>query len=357
MKKSLVALAVLAASGVSFAQVTISGNLGVSFQKSPVIGAAGAATQGLRVNDGEIYITATEDLGGGMSATARGGITLRGRGSAIGDRDATVTLAGPMGAITAGAVRACGIIDAQKSGAVTGTVYSANETENGVPIDKCSVVDIVALTTKLSDVTVTGTYGEFGSFLSSSTSAALGANGAGNPLGVTFGALAASYAKGPLALGGDYTYFMVTGAGVLKAADGLQRWRAVGSYDFGVAKLAAGYQGKSWCAANQYIASVAVPMGNALFGLDYLMRDAQGDICKGSAADNTALGVAATALGGTAVGDKASSALGVGMTYNFSKTTTVNVSYITYTDVKATATAATTTAFDNEYRIRLMKSF
>lgn len=353
MKKSLVALAVLAASGVSFAQVTISGNIGVSYQKSPVIGAGGAGTQGLRVNDGEIYITATEDLGGGMSATARGGITLRGRGSVIGDRDATVTLAGPMGAITAGAVRACGIIDAQKSGVVTGTVYSSNESEHGVPIDRCSVVDIVALTTKLSDVTVTGTYGEFGSFVTKDST--LGTNSAGNATGVTFGALAANYSKGPLALGGDYTYFMI--AGTYKAADGMQRWRAVGSYDFGVAKLAAGYQGKNWCAANQYIASVAVPMGNAVFGLDYLMRDAQpATTCKGS--DEAALATAAFALTGAAANDKASSALGVGMTYNFSKTTNVNVSYITYTDVKAvTAPGSTTTAFDNEYRIRLLKSF
>ena len=355
MKKSLIALAVLAASGVSFAQVTITGNIGMSYQKSPVIGVAGAGTQGLRINDGEVYITATEDLGGGMSATARGGVTLRGRGSAIADRDATVTLAGPLGAITAGAIRSCGIVDAQKSGAVTGTVYSSNETEKGVPIDNCSVVDIVALTTKVADVTVTGTYGEFGSFLASTTSATLGANGAGNPLGVTFGALAASYTKGPLTLGGDYTYFMI--AGSLKGADGLQRWRAVGSYDLGVAKVAAGYQGKNWCIASQYLASVAVPVGNAVFGLDYMARDAQADLCKGSAAANSDLATAAGAISGQAVGDKASSALGAGMTYNFSKTTNVNLSYITYTDVKVTATDATKTGFDNEWRIRLLKNF
>jgi hypothetical protein len=58
--------------------------------------------------------------------------------------------------------------------------------------------------------------------------------------------------------------------------------------------------------------------------------------------------------------------MGLGATYNFSKTTNLNASYITYTDAGANSklaagslsTAGTTAALlDTEYRIRLMKSF
>jgi predicted porin len=144
MKKTLIALAALAATGTTFAQATISGNLGMSWQQDPAVTATGGHTQGLRMNDGEIYLTATESLGGGMSATARGGFTIRGRGTAIADRDGTVTLAGPLGSLTAGAVRTCGNLVTVQSGAVTGTTYSGNETQNFVPLDKCAMVDIVS---------------------------------------------------------------------------------------------------------------------------------------------------------------------------------------------------------------------
>ena len=66
MKKTLIALAALAATGATFAQATISGNIGFSWQQSPVKAASGDGShvQGFAINDGEIYISAKEDLGG-----------------------------------------------------------------------------------------------------------------------------------------------------------------------------------------------------------------------------------------------------------------------------------------------------
>jgi hypothetical protein len=146
----------------------------------------------------------------------------------------------------------------------------------------------------------------------------------------------------------------------LKVVDGVVRTRIAGTYDMKTAKFGLGYQNKTGGSADQYVASVAVPMGSAVFGLDYTARAAQGVL------DNGAAGAfAANALSNSRNGDKASSAVGLGLTYNFSKTTNINASYITYNDAGANTllnsanTGAGTTAakLDTEYRIRLSKSF
>ena len=394
MKKTLIALAAVAATGASFAQVTMTGNIGFSWQQSPAVSSSGQHVQGFAIQDGEIYITAKEDLGDGWAATARGGFTMRGRGNGIADRDATVQLTTPLGAVTTGALRACGSIMAQQSGVVTGTVYSSNESVNAVPIDKCSIVNVLTLTTKLSDYTLSATYGEF-----EGGATGLSSNDRGNATGITFTALAAEYGNGPLVVGGDWTAFAaatvyttasasqpyvynsllgVTNGQVISAAgsnylpvDGANRYRLYGKYDAGFAKFAAGYQMQDK-RADQYIASVAVPYGNFTFGLDYLGRNEQTYAPK-----DLAEALAAYLLTGARYGDKASSAIGIGATYNFSKTTTLNASYLSYTDAGANSkykaistssatgttlatfnTAGTTAAsLDTEYRIRLMKSF
>jgi hypothetical protein len=306
---------------------------------------------------------------------------MRGRGTAIMDRDATITLKGSFGGITAGSLRTCGSLAGVQSGQVTGTVYSSNESNNYVPLDKCSMVDTVAYTIPVGPVMVTASYGEFGSPVSyptwtaSATPGVAGAagssssstDGKGNINGITYYDLAGVYNQGPLMVGVNVTQFgavtyVAAGAAsaALKIVDGVVRTRIVGTYDMGAAKFGLGYQNKTGGSADQYVASVAVPMGSAVFGLDYTARAAQGVL------DNGAAGAyAANALSNSRNGDKASSAVGLGLTYNFSKTTNINASYITYNDAGANTllnsanTGAGTTAakLDTEYRIRLMKSF
>jgi hypothetical protein len=365
MKKTLIALAALAATGASFAQATMSGNLGFSWQQSPVIHASGQHVQGFAMNDGEIYITATEDMGAGWKATARGGFTMRGRGNGIADRDGTITLTTPLGVANFGALRSCGSMMAQLSGAVTGTVYSSNESNNFVPLDKCSMINVASFSTKLAAATVSASYGEF-----EAGATALNSNERGNSNGITFTALGAEYPMGPVIVGGDWTAFSAvtvyttataatgttataTGS-VLVPANGINRYRMYAKYDAGVAKFAGGYQIKDM-AADQYVASVAIPYGNFTFGLDYMGRGEQTYV------PTAAQAMTALALSGTRLGDKASSAMGLGATYNFSKTTNLNASYITYTDagvnVNPTTKAVSAALLDTEYRIRLMKSF
>jgi len=375
MKKTLIALAAVAATGASFAQATMSGNLGFSWQQSPVMHASGQHVQGFAMNDGEIYITATEDMGDGWKATARGGFTMRGRGNGIADRDGTISLTTPAGVVTVGALRSCGSMMAQLSGAVTGTVYSSNETNNFVPLDKCSLVDVATFTTKLAGATISASYGEFEAAANTNVS-----NDRGNYNGITFTALAAEYPMGPVIVGGDWTAFgsvtvytlpsITPGTGTTTAlgtaavatavgsnlvgVNGANRYRMYAKYDAGVAKFAAGYQIKDM-SADQYVVSVAVPYGNFTFGLDYSARGEQTFVATAAQAQ------AGLILSGTRLGDKASSAMGLGATYNFSKTTNLNASYITYTDagvnVNPTTKVASAALLDTEYRIRLMKSF
>jgi hypothetical protein len=179
------------------------------------------------------------------------------------------------------------------------------------------------------------------------------------------------------------TQFSTTAAKTtLDPINGGLRTRLAGTYDAGVAKFGLGYQVKTGGAADQYIASVAVPMGSTVFGLDYTGRGAQGAFDGGRAGAGVM-----QVLTGARDGDKASSSVGVGATYSFSKSTTLNFSYITYNDAGAndkfgapvaaaapvlkddgtlktagkTANAfpagTTPALYDTEYRIRLMKTF
>lgn len=65
MKKTLVALAVLAASGASFAQVTLSGEFAYGFFDGT--SGAGAKASGLGIDTSALTFSANEDLGGGTS--------------------------------------------------------------------------------------------------------------------------------------------------------------------------------------------------------------------------------------------------------------------------------------------------
>ena len=408
MKKSLIALAALAAVGASFAQVTITGSLGLSWQQDPTIlgdaksnalatnipAANGGHAQGLRMNDGEIYFTATEDLGKGYSATARGGMTMRGRQTTVLDRDGTVSIGAPWGGLTAGSLRSCGSLMGVASGVVDGPSYAANEGNNYVPLDKCSMIDMVALTVMvMPGVSISATYGEFGSAITATSN--LAASGSGNATGIAFWDLTPQYKAGPWLIGMNYTQFIGTGTiasatGItgLPIANGVLRTRYYASYDAGFAKFGLGVQQKSGGSADQYIASMSAPLNflspALTMGIDYQARGAQGAYDKsnngaiwaGQNADYTSW-----ALSNAREGDLASSALGIGAKYAFSKTLSLTGSYITYTDAGAnnrcgpagTVTSAatlcptantaannfSTTAaiLDTEYRVRLLKTF
>jgi len=110
MKKSLIALAALAAVGAASAQssVTISGGYGLALGKTEI----GTADSGLQIarQTGNLNFAGTEDLGGGLRAgfqlqTSIGSIATSNGASApatLGDRGANVTLSGGFGTVFLG---------------------------------------------------------------------------------------------------------------------------------------------------------------------------------------------------------------------------------------------------------------
>jgi predicted porin len=98
MKKTLVALAVLAASGASFAQVTMTGEFTWGYKATSL---AGVDSSGFGVDYSNINFAASEDLGGGTKVSVKMGIDGADRsqdgGAFVSGQDANITLTGGFG--------------------------------------------------------------------------------------------------------------------------------------------------------------------------------------------------------------------------------------------------------------------
>lgn len=327
MKKTLIALAVLAASGASFAQVTVSGKLGFSYQKDATLG-GGSAAHGMRMSDGDLNFTAVEDLGGGNKITAASAFVSRGRDTAISARDASLTLVTSAGVFSMGSVESANaILNTAGAPVSLATGHDNGTAANAGLIQAASNVDFVSYALPVGPVVLSLAY--------SDSIGAAGA-GAGN---IQANAIRATYAAGPLKAGLDFTaYAASAAAGTL--TDGLTRTRLYGSYDMGVAVIGAGLQVHNRDKASEASFSLNVPLSGAFsVGLVHSMKDAQ----------KATTFTAPSATGPVAIAQSDSkSGTAVGATYMLSKTANVNASYSTY---------STSTKQDNEFRIRLMKSF
>ena len=335
MKKTLIALATLAAVGAVSAQVTVTGKLGFAYDSDAAV--VGKNT-GFVMSDGDIVFTATEDLGAGMSATVSSAMKLRGRDN-IGGRDGTITLATPNLILQVGAAEASTALKNAWAGAPVLTSYI---TSKGYVYDKDANLDFAVVTLPLSkEATVSAQYIDFGmapatfnatnavqdKAIGASTSLPIlsGTPGGGPVQGYV---LIGTYATGPISLYGDYaTYISATVPG----SNNKTRTRLTGTYDAGIAKVGLGFQSFTFGQAGMYNVGLSVPVGNMIAGVTYAVKEAQ---------------LAKTQSGETAAAE--ASVTTFGLTYNLSKQTNVSVGYAVYTGVAAA---------DNEYRIRLMKSF
>jgi len=325
MKKTLIALAAVAATGAAFAQssVTLSGKFAVAYTSSEV---AGAKKSGLGVTDGDVVFAAVEDLGGGMKAGASMAVRVRGRGpaddgsatglnSGVGGRDGSVYLSGGFGTLTLGSIElGNGIIGLASAGApVIGQ-------DSGVTLDKAANADILLYT---SPAIVTGLTARAAVVDSIGAPGGYGMQAAAAEMDGTL--LGVNYSAGALAVAADYTMF---GQNAAAATSADTRTRVSGSYDLGSFKLGAGYQAKETFANvkdAQYMVGVSVPMGAYTAGLTYAAKDSD---------DNT----------------KDATGYEFGVQYAFSKRTALQVAYRNL-NVKGATPA------DTDLRVRLMHSF
>jgi predicted porin len=309
MKKTLIALAVLAASGASFAQATITGNYTFGYKQTQDAGKA--QTSGIGTDTAAIQFGATEDLGGGLKAAAQVSIASAYRGATVGGEDAKLTLTGGFGQLTMGTVESANGLLAIGSSGASGFGLDGNV------ISGSTNLDVIGYGLPLGNGLSLGvSYTDLGTVSQNPT---LGAGTTGPAYSQSSWTVGVTYAAGPLAAKLDTTSYNrngdtdIAGAGLNIAQS---RYRLSGAYDFGMARLSAGYSRKSSSGdITQYetLVGIKVPVGAVTAGLDYA--------------------TASTDNAGTKQAEKQGYSLGV--SYALSKRTSVSASYLNW-DTKGT---------------------
>ena len=327
MKKTLIALAVLAVSGAAFAQstVTINGKLGAQFvQERSNTGVKGS---GFNIVDGDVNFVVVEDLGGGLKADAFMGIRLRGREAntdgavdGIGARNAFVRLTGGFGSVMAGAIAApSGILAIGGAGAAgfkgvddAGELLDAET--NSVDLFEYRTPTMNGLNAFVQSVDSIGDAGQAGVSTAATT-----------PSATVFGL---SYSSGPIKALVDTTKFKRQAS--TSTAD--QRMRVSASYDLGVAAVGLGYQtnDNTLTDVKQTLVGLNVPLNASLSaGINYVERATK------------------TLATGVTVKNKGYEA---GVNYSLSKRTTIAASYRLINEGAF--------AIDQQFtRVRLMHAF
>jgi len=289
MKKSLIALAVLAAAGVASAQsVSLSGKLGFAYKTESTAGAASTTANGLTVTDGNFTLSASEDLGGGLKIAASMDVQSRGRDTGITGRDASLTLSGGFGSVMIGAIElgngiiglggadapTMGLDGAKGAGGISRAVLSdvmnmdvlmyTSPDMSGFSVSAAVMDTTPATDTNTAPHTSLNTLG-MGSSAVTQDAVLIGVN----------------YANGPYAAAADYTNFGLNAVAAGPAALD-NRLRLSVSYDFGAAKVGFGYEKlKNTDVANtgesQYLFGVSAPVSNAVtVGLNYARNNKDG---------------------------------------------------------------------------------
>jgi predicted porin len=323
MKKTLIALAVLAASGASFAQATITGNYTFGYKQSS--GGGVAQQSGIGTDTSAIKIAASEDLGGGLTAAAQ--VTFAGghrsTASAVTGEDAFVKLTGGFGALTFGSIEAAnGLLAIGSSGAsgigLDGKVLGGNPKVDiisyGLPLTSAFTLGVA--------YTDSGTTGAETGLGEGSTGTA-----AGQP-GLTIGV---TYSAGPLAAKLDTTTWARQDE--VAAFTNKNRYRLSAGYDLGVVRLSAGYAQTNTTTSltrTETLLGLKVPMGALTLGLDYAQN--------------------------TKTGEHDVNGWSLGLGYALSKRTSVSTSLASWKDAGQTNAAALADT-KNQFRVFVSHSF
>lgn len=331
MKKSLIALAVLAASGASFAQVTITGNYTYGFKSSftaPNVtsvqtvthalagGSGGNAvgeSSGLGVDTSLVTFTAKEDLGGGMSVAAEMSLDGFTRGAASGG-DSSLKLTTSVGRFTLQTYKPVDYLSGGISGVggvgMDNKVFPSRGLKEGVSFD-----------TKLGPVFVGFAHLEQASVSSSTTPGVgiglgAGAAGAAGTTGQRLNSLSATYVGGALIANVNYLVYDGRTDNVNTSYKDVIRTAA--SYDFGVAKLGGGVSVLTTTGGSTLTDSmiaVSVPFGALTLGANFAQETSAGTIAQS--------GIAATA----GALDQTRNGYGLSATYALSKRTSLIANY------------------------------
>ena len=288
--KNVNALAALASTAAFAQSVTLSGGVAYGYQSATT---DNVTSKGFGMDTAAIKLTATEDLGGGMSFTgviSAGGFA---RNSAVKGEDMSVALSGGFGKLMMGQIEiGSGIRGIADAGApvnnMEGEVLMAN-------LGGAVVSDIVSYTApKMGDFTLSGSLTEDTAKYTGNVPAIASGMSTGQAKAYTVGV---SYAAGPVAAKLD------TSSWKNHAANDT-RYRVAASYNFGVAKVGAGRDSTkqlNGTRSNETMLGVSAPFGALTVGAAYVKRD--------------------TSAAGTLAGNT------VGVSYALSKRTSVLANY------------------------------
>ena len=360
------ALAALAATGASFAQVTITGTIASGFQQSisnsysnagnlittgnaaPAFANTGTRTgvtqnmsSGFGVDTADIIFTAKEDIGGGQSVEAKLGLANVMRGSSttvdsaygtpsFGPGDVTLSYTNmSFGRIQLGTARDSALHSGMPSAGAP--VIDMD----GKLFQKRSSSDFINYAVPVGPVTLVYQYGE-GSKSAQPESVAdgLGAGTSGSPAATPqrSNTLLAIYKDGPLELLGAYKMYDNTDATSIGGVYGLTKDRQYAiqaSYDLGMAKLGFGYaytNATVGATVADMTVGANVPMGALEIGATWSQ-----EVVGGLA------GVPAATYGGATVKNILQQAEGtatgwsLGAKYNLSKRTSFKANFASWT--------------------------
>jgi len=336
MKKTLVALAVLAASGASFAQVSLTGAIAMGYAQGT--NNAGATSSGLGVDTATLDFAVSEDLGGGMKLTAhqsfdtvrRNSVIGGDTGMSIGTSAYTFSLDSYLSPDTVGA--GFGNVGGAPINGWDGRVTSAR-----------SLVDRAQVAIPFGAFTLVMSHNE------------VNANGSAEH-GLGVGAQGSAATQRANAITGLYS------AGKLNAALTLASWdaqpvqfksRVIASakYDFGVAKVGAGVDFENYNNAgtrNDALVSVGFPIGALTLGAQWVQRQYNGTNGTGSATPTPTIASVGSA-------DATYTGTSFGATYALSKTSAVSAQYQTWSQFNTSAAANANNS--NLFEVVLSKSF
>ena len=353
MKKTLIALAVLAASGASFAQVTVTGSIISGYKQSSVSGAAGTGlalqkngalasvadtfvggsggnatgdSSGLGLDTSTITFAASEDLGAGMKVDASMNIDTLNRGSVAGG-DSSLKLTTSIGRFTLQTYKPVDYLSAGISGVggagLDDRVFSARVNRDSVGFD-----------TKLGPVYLGIAQLEAGPSKKDKTVAlglGVGSSGDASTVAQRINSYSATYVGGGLIANLNYLTYDNRDNTDSTYKDVV---RTSASYDFGFMKLGAGYSVTTTMAGatvKDSLVAASVPVGSWTFGANYGAGEVNGSSIAANAIDK-AKGAGTAAALQVGAGDLDGTRSGYSLTaaYALSKRTSVTASYVNW---------------------------
>ena len=275
MKKTLVALAAVAATGGAFAQAVMTGYIAFGYDSET--SSSNATTSGMGMDDAEINFAISENIEGVGKLSAGMGFISGGRDDIAYGRDASIKLTTSSGtAVTMGTTKGASYLTGGLAAVGTnynwdlsGKLFSSRSVNDSVSV-KIPVAEGVSVSVAHSEAAVSSYW--------------TGTGAAGNGTEQRYNTASLDYAAGALAANVGYRSYDNTTNNSTSSAN--TRNRASVSYDLGVAKVGVGYESTQYMYGNSKTDSllgVNAPVGGALsLGVQFAQVSTSGNASSSS---------------------------------------------------------------------------